>query len=81
MEVLSHHGSEHYCPVSMFKIYGVSELEIMAQDGEDDPADEVPILTPSAVTQGTSHKLIGRIFVDFQESKSILFCSRPSSVS
>ena len=54
MEVLSHHGSEHYCPVSMFKIYGVSELEIMAQDdGEDDPADEVPILTPSAVTQGT----------------------------
>ena len=56
MEVLSHHGSEHYCPVSMFKIYGVSELEIMAQDGEDDPADEVPILTPSAVTQGTSHK-------------------------
>ena len=53
MEVLSHHGSEHYCPVSMFKIYGVSELEIMAQDdGEDDPADEVPILTPSAVTQG-----------------------------
>ena len=69
MEVLSHHGSEHYCPVSMFKIYGVSELEIMAQDdGEDDPADEVPILTPSAVTQGTylSYTLhIGRNFEDF----------------
>ena len=35
VEVLSHHGSEHYCPVSMVRVYGVSELEIIAQEGDE----------------------------------------------
>ena len=39
VEVLSHHGSEHYCPVSMVKVYGVSELEIIAQDDMDQEHD------------------------------------------
>ena len=26
VEILSHHGNEHYCPVSLFKIFGISEI-------------------------------------------------------
>jgi len=36
VEILSHHGSEHYCPVSMFKVYGISEIDLIT---EDEPAD------------------------------------------
>ena len=36
VEILSSHGSEHFCPVSMFKIYGISEIELMGGDDDDD---------------------------------------------
>ena len=39
VEILSHYGTEHYCPISQFKIYGLSEVEIMdADDDDQDPS-------------------------------------------
>lgn len=28
VEVHSHYGHEHYCPVSLFRVYGTSEIEV-----------------------------------------------------
>ena len=32
LEVLSHYGTEHYCPVSLLKVFGVSEYEAMSEE-------------------------------------------------
>jgi hypothetical protein len=45
VDIISHHGSEHYCPVSLFKIFGISEIELIGADDDedqDDPADFNP---------------------------------------
>ena len=43
VEVLSHHGSEHYCPVSMFKVFGIPEIDLISEDDhEEDGSDESP---------------------------------------
>ncbi|XP_053607480.1 SUN domain-containing ossification factor isoform X2 [Plodia interpunctella] len=54
VEMLSHHGSEHYCPISLFKVYGTSEFEVLEKessqhaalidDDEDDDAIDIPDL-------------------------------------
>lgn len=54
VEMLSHFGSEHYCPLSLLRVYGLSmmeELEDHETEGNDDNdnADsdsEVPVLSP-----------------------------------
>lgn len=28
VEFHSHYGSEHYCPISLFRVYGTSEFEV-----------------------------------------------------
>lgn len=40
IEILSHHGSEHYCPISLFRIYGISEIELIGRDDDDDDDDD-----------------------------------------
>jgi len=43
VEILSHHGNEYFCPVSMFKVYGISEIDLITEDepeDEEDPGDE-----------------------------------------
>lgn len=46
-EMHSHHGSEHYCPISLFRVYGTSEFEVLetenqvhANVAEEDDDDE-----------------------------------------
>ena len=39
VEILSHHGNEYFCPISSFKIYGVSEIELIGADDDDDDDD------------------------------------------
>lgn len=47
VEMLSHHGSEHYCPISLFKVYGTSEFEVLEKENAqhvnhiDDDDDEI----------------------------------------
>ena len=38
MEVLSYYGSEFFCPISLFRVYGVSEYEVIdtIEDGPED---------------------------------------------
>lgn len=38
VEMLSHHGSEHYCPISLFKVYGTSEFEVLEKENSQHPA-------------------------------------------
>ncbi|XP_023345107.1 SUN domain-containing ossification factor [Eurytemora carolleeae] len=40
VEVLSHHGTEHYCPISLFRVYGISEIDLISDDNDDDPDDD-----------------------------------------
>lgn len=46
VEVHSHYGSEHFCPISLFKVYGTSEFEVLEKEDavlhtiEDDDDDE-----------------------------------------
>ncbi|XP_065083540.1 uncharacterized protein LOC135705684 [Ochlerotatus camptorhynchus] len=47
VEIHSHYNSEHYCPVSLFRVYGTSEFEAfetdntpsLGEDGEDDEGE------------------------------------------
>lgn len=48
VEMLSHHGSEHYCPISLFKVYGTSEFEVLEKENaqhtahiDEDEEDEI----------------------------------------
>ncbi|XP_021703376.1 SUN domain-containing ossification factor isoform X2 [Aedes aegypti] len=51
VEIHSHYNSEHYCPVSLFRVYGTSEFEAfetdntpsLAEDGEEDDDVELTI--------------------------------------
>ncbi|KAL3281521.1 hypothetical protein HHI36_004728 [Cryptolaemus montrouzieri] len=45
VELKSHHGSQHFCPISLFRVYGISELEVLQKEElshieEDDEEDE-----------------------------------------
>lgn len=35
VELQSHYGSEHFCPVSLFRAYGTSEFEVLETETED----------------------------------------------
>ncbi|XP_012230551.1 SUN domain-containing ossification factor isoform X2 [Linepithema humile] len=35
VELLSHYGSEHFCPVSLFRAYGTSEFEVLETETEN----------------------------------------------
>lgn len=55
VEMLSHHGSEHYCPISLFKVYGTSEFEVLEKENahpahidEDDEDVSEPVEPPAA---------------------------------
>lgn len=43
-EMLSHYGSEHFCPISLFRVYGTSEFEVLETEdninNDDDDDDE-----------------------------------------
>lgn len=48
VEMLSHHGSEHYCPITLFKVYGTSEFEVLEKESsqhatalDEDEDDEI----------------------------------------
>jgi hypothetical protein len=34
VELHSHYGSEHYCPISLFRVYGTTEFEVLETEGE-----------------------------------------------
>ncbi|KAF5294178.1 hypothetical protein FQR65_LT10889 [Abscondita terminalis] len=33
-EMYSHHGSEHYCPISLFRVFGTSEFEVLETENQ-----------------------------------------------
>ena len=60
VEVLSSHGSEHFCIVSLFRIFGIPEIELIGDDDDDDDdgagvvvVDEAEESSPPTVTATT----------------------------
>jgi len=47
VEIMSHHGSEHFCPVSLFKVFGIPEIDLIT---EDDPDEDRTEESPEDVT-------------------------------
>ncbi|KAG5896398.1 hypothetical protein JTB14_009603 [Gonioctena quinquepunctata] len=42
VEIKSHYGTEHYCPISLFRAYGMSVFEVLQKEdsGNTNPTDE-----------------------------------------
>lgn len=64
VEMLSYHGSEHYCPISLFKVYGTSEFEVLEKENsqhsahiDEDEDDEIIDVTdiPATETEPTKN--------------------------
>ena len=56
VEVLSSHGSEHFCIVSLFRIFGIPEIELIGNDDDEDDGAGVVIVdeAPTAATTTTT---------------------------
>lgn len=39
VELSSHYGSEHFCPISLFRAFGTSEFEVLETETENDHLD------------------------------------------
>ncbi|XP_058453868.1 SUN domain-containing ossification factor isoform X2 [Malaya genurostris] len=52
VEIHSHYNSEHYCPVSLFRVYGTSEFEAFETDntpsGDDNDEDDVDVVVSAS---------------------------------
>ncbi len=42
VEILSSHGNEHFCLISHFKMFGVSEIELLGGEDDDEDDDDEP---------------------------------------
>ena len=40
VEIMSHHGSEHFCPVSLFTVFGIPEIDLITEDDPDEDRTE-----------------------------------------
>lgn len=40
VEMHSHHGSEHFCPISLFRVYGTSEFEVLEKEDQQHTEEE-----------------------------------------
>lgn len=38
-EMHSHYGAEHYCPISMLRVYGTTEFEVLEKETHSNPID------------------------------------------
>lgn len=69
VELHSHYGSEHYCPISLFRVYGTSEFEVFEtenspqlqanQDNDDDDDDVIEGLSELKENGDVSRNLFG----------------------
>lgn len=63
VEMNSYYGSEHYCPISLFKVYGTSEFEVLEKENAQHAAhveDDDEILdVPDVPTAEASKNLFG----------------------
>ena len=59
VEILSHHGSEHYCPVSLFKVFGIPEIDLITE--EEDPEDVETDVDEAGEDEPKSHPIMQTI--------------------
>lgn len=41
VDVHSHYNSEHFCPISLFRVYGISEFEAFETENRQHPIDDI----------------------------------------
>lgn len=41
VDIHSHYNSEHFCPISLFRVYGISEFEAFETENRPHPIDEI----------------------------------------
>ncbi|XP_042862014.1 SUN domain-containing ossification factor-like isoform X3 [Penaeus japonicus] len=58
VEVLSHYGSEFFCPISLFRIYGLSEFEVIdtIEDVSEDSEDSEETFTEAVEEEHSGKK-------------------------
>uniref|UniRef100_A0A182Q3R2 SUN domain-containing protein n=1 Tax=Anopheles farauti TaxID=69004 RepID=A0A182Q3R2_9DIPT len=62
VEILSHYNQEHFCPVSLFRVYGTSEFEAFETDNtplppeDDDDVDEEEAIVLDGLNGGEHKK-------------------------
>lgn len=58
VEVLSHYGSEFFCPISLFRIYGLSEFEVIdtIEDVSEDSEDSEETFTEAVEEENSGKK-------------------------
>ena len=61
VEILTHHGSEHFCPVSLFKVFGIPEIDLITEDDPDDNRAEDSIVEDSDEDEPTHHPIVQTI--------------------
>ncbi|XP_077290998.1 SUN domain-containing ossification factor isoform X2 [Arctopsyche grandis] len=69
VELHSHYGSEHYCPISLFRVYGTSEFEVFETENlplhtqqtadEDEDDDVLEVITDPEKGSDASRNLFG----------------------
>lgn len=68
VELHSHYGSEHYCPISLFRVYGTSEFEVFETENSphaqthqitDEDEDDVLELSDPEKNSDSSRNLFG----------------------
>ncbi|CAG0916437.1 unnamed protein product [Notodromas monacha] len=74
VDILSHFGSEHFCPISVFRVYGTSELEAM----EDIHADRHGPLSRSP--SGSLYSLDEDGYIDDGEDDNDVDVMRPKNL-
>ncbi|XP_047741773.1 uncharacterized protein LOC108665857 isoform X2 [Hyalella azteca] len=60
VEILSHYGTEYYCPISLFEVYGVSEFEVIdsLEDGSEELEEEHVEQTPPKKEENKEHSML-----------------------
>ncbi|XP_055540792.1 SUN domain-containing ossification factor isoform X2 [Wyeomyia smithii] len=67
VEIHSHYNSEHYCPVSLFRVYGTSEFEAFETDNAPSQGDDDDV---ELVTAEDGLHLGGEISIDSKQLDS-----------
>ena len=78
VEVLSHYGNEHYCIVSLFKIFGISDFELIGM-GDDDEDEEVAEIPPELSVPSSTLETIAKPDITTMAEESLFVGVFPPS--
>ena len=78
VEILTHHGNEHFCPVSLFKVFGIPEIDLITEE-DDNPAEDDTVPAEDIIDDEPTHHPIVQTIKDAVHKVVNVF--RPQNVS